>query len=389
MSKYDWVEGDLYYDSTMCQFFGRKCPACGKCVAVCPRQALSEGDASIEIDTERCNQCGDCVSICPSGALGQTMESRQPMVERLQGHEGKVPVLCEQSSWREAIEPDLLSGRRLPADVDAVLVGQIGVLSEVDFAQALLVSRRCVVVLALGENDAERPFAQAANFVGRMAAHLSSEQNEQESPSFVIIIDDAETFWPRIDEIAGSSQRRLLPPCPMPEGERKREALEGILNAWLQSSDCSISAPVVISNPNYATIDCQSEKCTLCGACANHCKVGALRVVPSDNALVHTPIACLNCGVCVAICPDQALTSESGLRLHRSFFSEQTLAKCEALRCSECDRPFTSLKRSQWVSQRLREVRGDDAVREELLRLCPECRAKEAFSTYDEWPGEC
>ena len=320
MSKYDWIEQSLYYNSTICQFFGRKCPACAKCVEVCPQEALREGETTIAIDPEKCNQCGDCVSICPSGALGQRIEDWQHISERLWGHESKVLVLCEESSWREVIEPELSSEKRLPAGLETILINRIGVLSEVDFTQALFMSRRAVVILALGENDIERPFAQAARLVGQIAAALSGK-NEPENISFVSVIGDRETFWSRIDEIAKSPECQRLPQYSIPEEEEKRPVFKNILKAWLQVSDQPASPPVVISSPSHANITCESEKCTLCGACANHCKVDALRILRQDNTLFHTPIICLNCGACVEICPEQALTSQSGLRLERSFFS--------------------------------------------------------------------
>jgi ferredoxin len=386
MPKYDWIEKSLYYNSSVCQFFGRKRPACAKCVEVCPQEALKKGETTIEIDPEKCNLCGDCVSICPSGALGQKLEDWQHMSERLQGHEGNVLVLCEESSWQEVIEPDLSSEKSLPAGVEAILINRIGVLSEVDFTQALLISRRPVMVLALEDNDLDRPFAQAARLVGQIAASLSGK-NEPENTLFVSVIGDRETFWSRINELAKSPECQRLPQYSIPE-EEKRPAFKNILKAWLQVSDQPASPPVVISSPSYASITCETEKCTLCGACANHCKVHALRILRQDNTLFHTPIACLNCGACVEICPEQALTSQNGLRLEHSFFSEQLLAQGEGLRCAECGKIFTSLKRSQRAAQKLREVRGADPIREELSKLCPECRAKKAFFTYDEWTSK-
>jgi ferredoxin len=357
-------------------------------VEVCPQEALREGETTIGIDPEKCNQCGDCVSICPSGALGQKLEDWQPMSEHIQGHEGKVLVICEKSSWREVIEPDLVSEKRLPAGVEVVSIDRIGVLSEVDFAQALLVSRRAVVVLALGENDIKRPFAQAARLVAEITTHLFSRQSGGADTPLVSVIGDVEMFWSQIVKIADSSECQLLPQYSIPEDEEKRQGFRKILCSWLELHDHPTSASVVISHPSYASITCESEKCTLCGACANHCKVEALRILRGDNTLFHTPITCLNCNACVTICPENALTLESGFRLDRSFFSEQMLAKCEGLCCSECGRPFTSLKRSQRAAQKLQEVRGADPIRDKLLSLCPECRAKKAFFTYDEWTSK-
>jgi len=306
------------------------------------------------------------------------------MSERIHGHEGHVLMLCEVSSWQEIIEPELSSERRLPDSVKTILIDRIGMLSELDFAQALVASRRAVVVLALGENDTKRPFAQAARFVGEIATLLAGPNRPEDAP-LVSVIANGETLWACIDAIAESPENKFLALSSIPEDEETRQGFRLMLDAWLTLCDPLPSPPVVISYPSYASIICDRDKCTLCGACANHCKVKALRILRQENTLFHTPIVCLNCEACVTICPEDALKLEIGLRLERSFLSEQMLAQGEGLWCAECGKIFTSLKRSQAVLQILQDVRGADTIRDELLRLCPECRAKKALFTYTEW----
>lgn len=48
------------------------CIACGQCVKVCPKQALSlniSENKLIEIDYNKCDVTGNCVKICPTGSL--------------------------------------------------------------------------------------------------------------------------------------------------------------------------------------------------------------------------------------------------------------------------------------------------------------------------------
>ena len=44
------------------------CIRCGKCIEVCPQQALSTTNAWF-IDRDRCIQCGKCTDVCPTHAL--------------------------------------------------------------------------------------------------------------------------------------------------------------------------------------------------------------------------------------------------------------------------------------------------------------------------------
>ncbi|MBP1626939.1 MAG: putative NADP-reducing hydrogenase, 51 kDa subunit [Holophagaceae bacterium] len=49
---------------------GEKCTGCGKCLGVCPEEAIEgEEDYIHVIDAKACTQCGLCFEICPEGAI--------------------------------------------------------------------------------------------------------------------------------------------------------------------------------------------------------------------------------------------------------------------------------------------------------------------------------
>ena len=45
------------------------CVSCGSCAAVCPADAISEGDGKYVIDADACLDCGTCEAECPNEAL--------------------------------------------------------------------------------------------------------------------------------------------------------------------------------------------------------------------------------------------------------------------------------------------------------------------------------
>jgi ferredoxin len=46
-----------------------ECVSCGACAAVCPVEAISEGDDKYVIDADVCAECGTCEAECPTGAI--------------------------------------------------------------------------------------------------------------------------------------------------------------------------------------------------------------------------------------------------------------------------------------------------------------------------------
>lgn len=49
--------------------FENLCDRTGRCVEVCPTQAISLGPTGVEINHAACTRCGDCVEACPRNAL--------------------------------------------------------------------------------------------------------------------------------------------------------------------------------------------------------------------------------------------------------------------------------------------------------------------------------
>ena len=56
-------------------FIAKDCVACGSCVGVCPKTALSVNSGiRAEVDTGKCIGCGKCVKACPAAVI--SLESR-------------------------------------------------------------------------------------------------------------------------------------------------------------------------------------------------------------------------------------------------------------------------------------------------------------------------
>lgn len=72
-----------------------KCETCGTCTdKVCPTDAISEKNGTLEIDLERCLGCGVCVPVCPSESISL---ERKPPDECIQVPSNMVSWMIERS----------------------------------------------------------------------------------------------------------------------------------------------------------------------------------------------------------------------------------------------------------------------------------------------------
>ena len=61
-----------------------RCVRCGRCVELCPRNAVSILELGPATDPERCTLCGTCIAACPAGAreiIGQRMTVAEVMAQ--------------------------------------------------------------------------------------------------------------------------------------------------------------------------------------------------------------------------------------------------------------------------------------------------------------------
>ncbi len=122
------------------------------------------------------------------------------------------------------------------------------------------------------------------------------------------------------------------------------------------------------------------NKCVLCGLCVRACSeimgAGAINFINrGPYTVVNTPYYapsrdCFGCGACVRVCPTNAIEMEDvgADRVMKSWSDTRVpLSQCEC-----CGRYYAPRELSASVLARL-----DTPLKEEIARLCPECRGKQ------------
>jgi ferredoxin len=117
-------------------------------------------------------------------------------------------------------------------------------------------------------------------------------------------------------------------------------------------------------------------------ACTRLCPVGALRGGGAGAELFFQESACVQCGVCQAGCPEQAV------RLVPSFEPDAVarsrpdmVARSDLACCVQCGTPFMPRALLESSLNRIGDPAGEQDAAKRVLYTCPRCRAAAVLSS--------
>ena len=141
-------------------------------------------------------------------------------------------------------------------------------------------------------------------------------------------------------------------------------------------------APIALpAGAPYGAVLVNTETCTLCLACAGLCPPGALLDNPDRPELSFREAACLQCGICVDTCPEDAITLVSRLDLSEAALGTRVLNEEEPFACIECGKLFGVKSTIDRITEKLKDKHalftGSDNIR--LIQLCDDCRVRAQY----------
>jgi ferredoxin len=113
------------------------------------------------------------------------------------------------------------------------------------------------------------------------------------------------------------------------------------------------------------------------------CPSGALLDNPDRPELRFTEEACLQCGLCANICPEDAIALEPRLDTTPTALSPRVLHEEEPALCVECGAAFGVASSIDRIASKLAEhpMFGGDRAR--MIRMCDGCRVQAAVHAED------
>ena len=135
-------------------------------------------------------------------------------------------------------------------------------------------------------------------------------------------------------------------------------------------------------------LELDTQKCSLCGACATGCSSGALKMEDDKKiSLIFREDLCDTCGRCREVCPEKCLKLERAFTTNGKQVAPAVLIENKLACCSRCgvvvgsqamiERVRTELKKQSVVST------GVVNKRDTAPLLCPACKLE--YKLTGEW----
>ena len=375
-------EKPLYvtYDQSICAHSRSGKVGCSHCIDQCPASAISSDGDGIVVDTGLCDGCGHCAAGCPAGAVSFSYPDRQGLVARCQAlvsgylaAGGKRPVLLvhEEEHGFGVISALARYGNGLAANVLALSVSAITRLGHDELCAFMTCAVQSIVVLApVRRRDEMATLEREIGLCNTLLAELGYDSG---AGAKLLVADDPDALAEMLDAIGPV---RMPAPKGFVAGRNKRE------NARLAISNLRAMAGSdadVIALPEtapYGRIVIDGDACTLCLSCVGACPAGALGDNQERPQVSFSEAACVQCGLCRATCPENAISLEARYNFATSALSPVVLYEEDPLECSRCGKAFGSKSAIEKVISILagKNPMFKSSEQLALLKMCDNCR---------------
>jgi ferredoxin len=328
---------------------------CRACVDICPQEAYRWHQGRIHFNKDACEPCGRCVAACPTEAISNPAVTPAML-------EAQIGALVEPSNTPIGIRFVCSRANRLDqaAGWQDVEVACTGMVPGTWLISALLMGATAVSLLGCSAGGCPLgldthgatavDFARSALKAASLdAGRVQTEPLGEPGPTPLAALK-LEAPFTRAGEVAA-----ML-------------ALDAQTEDTLKFTHEGASQGVVFIDP---------EACTLCAQCAQTCPTGAIEAGydGSKVTLSFAAASCTNCNQCTIACPEisrNAISVSSTVHAGLLNSDRYTINQGTVLVCESCGKPIAPSP----MMDRIGELLGDgfDDTMSYLTRRCLDCR---------------
>lgn len=352
------------YDGRICAHGRANVRGCDRCIEVCSTQAIESAGDGVRVEPHLCMGCGACATVCPSGAMRHNYPSLSYWSGKLRAMLGAYAM----AGGRDAcllfhvgeLTTESLQERVIPVSVhDVAATGPDLMLG------ALALGANQVVVLA-GPELAPQYLEALHAQVQWCSALLKGLGYAGEHLRLIASLEELEGLAPA-QVPTGMAGFRLL--------DHKRDTLQACIDHFVRHAPSP--PPEALPLPEgapYGTVEVSGGKCTLCYACVTVCPASALQDGRSAPQLRFVERNCIQCGLCEAACPEDAIRRAPRLLLKHGG-EVRVLHEDTPVHCVRCGKPFATAAMVFAMETRLAaHSMYATAQARSRLRMCGDCR---------------
>ena len=375
------------FEAGLCAHGRNRRTGCTRCLDLCPTGAITPGKDSVLISAEICAGCGACAAVCPTGAATYALPPPATTLARLRalllgyaeaGGRDAVVLLHDAAQGEPLLDALARHGDGLPARVLPLRLNEVSQLDLTTLAAAFAgAPPGCGCCCPAGAAMAPKGCsATSITSARRWRGWGSPPTRRAPWRSRPTTPSPWARPWPLPWRCGPAGRRpascRSAPrarccnwPCagcmPRPAPQRRR---------WCRCRQRRPSA-----RPRWRRAAPSAFACTMV------CPTGAFSANPETPQLRFLEAACVQCGLCVATCPEQVISLTPRLNFTEAAAQAQVVKQEEPFCCTRCARPFGTRSSIERVKAKLAGSRHwmfADPARLAVLEMCEECRAAEA-----------
>jgi ferredoxin len=364
------VDEVVQCNKSICQYLAPHKTGCTRCAMVCPEKAISLTGDGVKIDQERCTECGNCIATCPTGAMQYLRFTDQQFLEywaELDVSDSKTVVIGDEAQlhrfwWRTGTG-------RFPSTFFMEYPNPEA-LTSMHFLTLYGTGIRRIILLTSEKERFSGAFTEQIDQTNQITSSL------EEEASFVQISQTINLSELLVEDVGKQSAHLKV----LEDHGNRRANIAVLLTTLLTSHTPSPSTLTGEAFSTFGTILCDEDSCTQCLACLSCCQVQALQSNQEQLSLLSNASHCVQCGSCVTICPENALTLQSGLILSDEFFNRKTISQAEPAKCKGCGKVFGTRKSLEKVMAILTAKNMWDSE-DDLLSYCEDCRVVNLYKS--------
>jgi ferredoxin len=366
------------YRENVCAHQRSEITGCSACIDICSTEAIRADGDRVKVDPHLCMGCGACATVCPSGAMSYQfprVADRGAQVKQLLAtyrHAGGCDACIVFHPTDAAPE---LPAHALPLEAWHVASIGLDVL-----LPAIAFGASHVVVIASPSEDREYVTAlQEQMAIGEAILQGLGYPGHH----FAVLENDPASIGRQFAELAPAAT--VSAPATFLVSNDKRTAVEFAVEHLARHAPKPVDEIPLSEGAPFGEVRVDRQKCTMCMSCVGACPVSALMDGVDQPLLKFVERNCVQCGLCEATCPEDAITLNPRLLLTPGVREARVLNQTEPFHCVSCGKAFGTKQLVETMLGRLADhsmFSRPEALRR--LQMCGDCRVVDMMSNKNE-----